>query len=135
MLGTTERAVLLQNHGVLCAGNTVEEALECAVYTEEGAQVGYLASWPKDSIPFLTSMWLHERHRPERQLLSQYRYSHMTRLHKTPSRCGSCPFPNSCRVLCFLAERFSMCIYPLLSQVIWCFLLLSRYYIGSARLL
>ncbi|HHT84694.1 MAG: class II aldolase/adducin family protein [Firmicutes bacterium] len=43
VLGTTERAVLLQNHGVLCAGNTVEEALECAVYTEEGAQVGYLA--------------------------------------------------------------------------------------------
>ncbi len=42
-LGPEGRAVLLQNHGVLCVGPTVEEALTCAAYVEEGAQVAYLA--------------------------------------------------------------------------------------------
>jgi L-fuculose-phosphate aldolase len=42
-LGYRQKAVLMQNHGALCVGNTVEEALECAIYTEEGAQVSYLA--------------------------------------------------------------------------------------------
>lgn len=42
-LGSTGKSVLLQNHGALCVGRTLGEALECAVYTEEGAQVSYLA--------------------------------------------------------------------------------------------
>jgi L-ribulose-5-phosphate 4-epimerase len=42
-LGSTGKSVLLQNHGALCVGRTLGEALECAIYTEEGAQVSYLA--------------------------------------------------------------------------------------------
>ncbi len=42
-LGSTGKVVLLQNHGVLCACETVETALECAVYTEEGAKVAYFS--------------------------------------------------------------------------------------------
>jgi L-fuculose-phosphate aldolase len=42
-LGSDGRAVLLQNHGVLCAGKTVGDAMTCATYVEEGAQVAYLA--------------------------------------------------------------------------------------------
>ncbi|HHY12562.1 MAG TPA: class II aldolase/adducin family protein [Firmicutes bacterium] len=42
-LGVAGKSVLLQNHGALCAGSTVGKALECAAYTEEGAQVAYLA--------------------------------------------------------------------------------------------
>lgn len=42
LLGTSGKSVLLQNHGTLCVGNTLEEALEYAVYTEEGAQIAYL---------------------------------------------------------------------------------------------
>ncbi len=36
-------AVLMQNHGAVCAADTVESALETAVYLEEGAQVALLA--------------------------------------------------------------------------------------------
>jgi L-ribulose-5-phosphate 4-epimerase len=42
-LSKARKAILLQNHGVLCVGVTVEEALNCAAYVEEGAQVAYLA--------------------------------------------------------------------------------------------
>ncbi|MGI6643397.1 MAG: class II aldolase/adducin family protein [Bacillota bacterium] len=42
-LGPRGKAVLLQNHGVLCVGATVEEALTCAGYVEEGAKIAYLA--------------------------------------------------------------------------------------------
>lgn len=42
-LGAKGKSVLLQNHGAICADNTVEKALSCAIYTEEGAQVAYLA--------------------------------------------------------------------------------------------
>ncbi len=42
-LGTEKKSVLLQNHGAICVESTVEKALEYAVYTEEGAQVAYLA--------------------------------------------------------------------------------------------
>ncbi len=42
-LGSRRKSVLLQNHGALCADDTVEKALSCAIYTEEGAQVAYLA--------------------------------------------------------------------------------------------
>jgi len=42
-LGADKKATLLQNHGILCADQTVEKALSCAVYAEEGAQIAYLA--------------------------------------------------------------------------------------------
>ncbi len=42
-LGDWGKAVLMQNHGLLCACASVEEALECAIYVEEGAQVAYFA--------------------------------------------------------------------------------------------
>ncbi len=41
-LGPTGRAVLLRNHGVLCVGGTVEDALICAMYIEEGSKVAHL---------------------------------------------------------------------------------------------
>ncbi|MGE5580851.1 MAG: class II aldolase/adducin family protein [Bacillota bacterium] len=49
---------LLQNHGVVCAGSTVEKALESAVYVEEGAEVavyvlsagGVLSPIPEDIV-------------------------------------------------------------------------------------
>lgn len=43
LLSEDKKTILLQNHGVLCADQTVEEALNCAIYAEEGAQVAYLA--------------------------------------------------------------------------------------------
>ena len=41
-LGGEGMAVLLQNHGILTVGRTVPEALEVALYVEEGAQVALL---------------------------------------------------------------------------------------------
>lgn len=41
-LGSEGMAVLLQNHGVLTVGRTAREALEIALYIEEGAQVALL---------------------------------------------------------------------------------------------
>jgi len=41
-LGSEGMAVLLQNHGILTVGRTLAEALEIAVYVEEGAQVALL---------------------------------------------------------------------------------------------
>lgn len=38
-LGTSKNAVLLQNHGPLCLGSNVAQALSSAVSVEEGAQV------------------------------------------------------------------------------------------------
>lgn len=42
-LGDKFQAVLLQNHGVLSTGKSVEQALSTAVYVEEGAQVALLS--------------------------------------------------------------------------------------------
>ena len=42
-LGTDRRALLLQNHGPIIAAETLPEALNLAVYLEEGAQVAVLA--------------------------------------------------------------------------------------------
>ncbi len=42
-LGSRRKSVLLQNHGALCADDTVEKALNCAIYIEEGSHVAYLA--------------------------------------------------------------------------------------------
>ncbi len=47
-LGSSKMALLLQNHGALCLGQTVEEALTCAIYLEEGAQIAYLAKLAGD---------------------------------------------------------------------------------------
>ncbi len=41
-LGSEGTAVLLQNHGILTVGRSLAEALEVAVYVEEGAQVALL---------------------------------------------------------------------------------------------
>jgi L-fuculose-phosphate aldolase len=42
-LGTDRRALLLQNHGPIVGAKTLPEALNLAVYLEEGAQVAVLA--------------------------------------------------------------------------------------------
>ena len=42
-LSEDKKAILLQNHGSVCVDQTVEKALSCAVYLEEGAQIAYLA--------------------------------------------------------------------------------------------
>lgn len=55
---------LLQNHGVVCAGSTVEKALESAAYVEEGAQVatyvlsagGVLSPIPEDLVARLQAI-------------------------------------------------------------------------------
>ena len=43
---------MLQNHGLLATGATMDAAMTCAIYTEEDAQVGYYAAlidMPEDS--------------------------------------------------------------------------------------
>jgi ribulose-5-phosphate 4-epimerase/fuculose-1-phosphate aldolase len=42
-LGAENDAVLLQNHGLLATGPSMESALSCAVYAEECAKVNYYA--------------------------------------------------------------------------------------------
>lgn len=51
-LGGQGDVTLLQNHGLLATGATMDAAMTCAIYTEEDAQVGYYAAlinMPEDS--------------------------------------------------------------------------------------
>ncbi len=43
-LGEQGDVALLQNHGLIATGPSMESAMTCAVYTEEDAQVGYYAA-------------------------------------------------------------------------------------------
>lgn len=60
-LGTEHDVTLLQNHGLLATGQTMDKAMECAIYTEECAQVAYYAALlgTKNYIPEKAAQAIH----------------------------------------------------------------------------
>lgn len=60
-LGAQHDVVLLQNHGLLATGNSMEKAMECAIYTEECAQVAYYAELlrTQNYIPEKAALMIH----------------------------------------------------------------------------
>lgn len=62
-IGPDACAVLMANHGVICGGRTIEEAVVCCQFVEKAALIFIQAGALGGVVPIPEELWREERHR------------------------------------------------------------------------